>query len=89
MITLPETTETRTGEGVQAKIYHASDHDIDPKAIDSCAIDIIERLRKAGYEAYLVGGGVRDLLAKKLPKDFDISTSATPEEIRRQASQRG
>ncbi|KFC80231.1 poly(A) polymerase family protein, partial [Hafnia alvei ATCC 13337] len=41
------------------------------------------RLNKSGYEAYLVGGGVRDLLLGKQPKDFDITTSATPEQVRK------
>jgi len=67
---------------VQPKIYHANDHDIDPTLIDTDAIYVIKRLREAGYEAYLVGGSVRDLLVKKKPKDFDISTSARPEEIK-------
>ena len=44
------------------KIYHTSDHDIDPANIDPDAIYIIEKLREAGHEAYLVGGSVRDLL---------------------------
>lgn len=67
---------------MQAKTYHPSDHEISFHLIDPDAITVIERLRQAGHEAYLVGGGVRDLLAKKTPKDFDISTSALPEEIK-------
>lgn len=67
---------------MQAKIYRANDHDIDPSSIDSDALVVIERLRTAGHEAYLVGGSVRDLLTGRTPKDFDISTSATPEEIK-------
>lgn len=47
------------------------------------AKDVIRRLQKAGYEAYLVGGCVRDLLLNLTPKDFDIATSARPEEIRK------
>ena len=43
---------------------------------------IISKLQNAGYETYLVGGAVRDLLIKREPKDYDISTSATPEQIR-------
>ena len=43
---------------------------------------MLYRLKKEGYEAYLVGGGVRDLLLGREPKDFDISTNAEPEEIR-------
>lgn len=67
---------------MQPKIYHASDHDIDPILIDPDAITVIRRLREAGFLAYLVGGSVRDLLVKKVPKDFDISTSARPEQIK-------
>ena len=47
------------------------------------AIKVIKRLKQAGFEAYLVGGGVRDLLLGKTPKDFDVSTNATPEQVRR------
>lgn len=68
---------------MKPKTYHASEHDIQSSLVDADAVYVIERLRKAGYEAYLVGGSVRDLLAQKEPKDFDISTSARPEEIKR------
>ncbi|CRX39143.1 polynucleotide adenylyltransferase PcnB [Estrella lausannensis] len=64
------------------KTYLASDHDIDSRLIDEDALYVIETLRNAGHKAYLVGGSVRDLLTKKTPKDFDISTSAKPEEIK-------
>lgn len=67
---------------MQPKIYHVNDHSIDPSLIDQDAIYVVQRLRDAGYEAYLVGGSVRDLLIKKKPKDYDISTSAKPEEIK-------
>ncbi|MEI8365367.1 MAG: polynucleotide adenylyltransferase PcnB [Parachlamydiaceae bacterium] len=67
---------------VQPKIYHADDHDIDPALIDADAIHVLKKLKDAGFLAYLVGGGVRDLLTKKSPKDFDISTSARPEQIK-------
>lgn len=43
---------------------------------------MVGRLQQAGFEAYIVGGSVRDLLLGKLPKDFDIATSATPEEVK-------
>ena len=45
-------------------------------------VDLISELQTAGYEAYIVGGAIRDLLLGRKPKDFDISTSATPEEVR-------
>lgn len=68
---------------MQPKIFHATDHDIDAKAIDADAITVIQKLLDAGFNAYLVGGSVRDLLLKKRPKDYDISTSARPEQIKR------
>jgi poly(A) polymerase len=67
---------------VKPKVYHASDHDIDPAQVDADALSIIKKLKDAGFSAYLVGGSVRDLLVKKTPKDFDISTSARPEQIK-------
>lgn len=64
------------------KIYTVSDHDIDAKLVDADALFVLHKLREAGFTAYLVGGGVRDLLLKRVPKDFDISTSALPEEVK-------
>ncbi|AFP85334.1 poly(A) polymerase [secondary endosymbiont of Heteropsylla cubana] len=58
-------------------------HSISRKEISENALKVLYRLHKAGYEAYLVGGGVRDLLLGKKPKDFDITTSATPEQMRK------
>lgn len=67
---------------MQAKIYHANEHGIDPRLIDSDAQYVVRRLKEAGFEAYIVGGSVRDLLTKNIPKDFDISTAARPEQIK-------
>ena len=67
---------------MQPKIYFAQEHGIDPSLIDPDALYVLERLRNAGFIAYLVGGSVRDLLIHKTPKDFDISTSARPEQIK-------
>ena len=61
----------------------ASEHGLNPREIDKKARTILQALTKGGYEAYLVGGGVRDLLLGKHPKDFDIATSATPEQIKK------
>lgn len=58
-------------------------HPINPKTLCKRSLDIISRLQNAGYQAYLVGGCVRDLLLGKTPKDFDIATSARPEEVRK------
>jgi poly(A) polymerase len=67
---------------VQPKTYFVQEHGIDPRLIDPDALYVLEKLRQAGFVAYLVGGSVRDLLIKKAPKDFDISTSARPEQIK-------
>ena len=58
-------------------------HRIDRKLLSTGAIKTTEGLQKAGFEAFVVGGAVRDLLLKKRPKDFDIATDATPEEVNR------
>ena len=58
-------------------------HCISRKNIDREALKVLYRLKDHGYLAYLVGGSVRDLLLGKVPKDFDIGTDATPEEIKR------
>jgi poly(A) polymerase len=67
---------------LQPKIYDVNEHQIARDQIDPHAHLVIQKLREAGHVAYLVGGGVRDLLLKKNPKDFDVSTSAKPEEVR-------
>src|SRR4026209_2332043 len=56
---------------------------IDPSGIDPDAAKVIQRLRRYDHAAYLVGGCVRDLLLGRKPKDFDVVTSATPNDIRR------
>ncbi len=63
-------------------IYTSKDHHIRNNLIDKNALMVLLKLQEAGHTAYLVGGGVRDLLLKKHPKDFDISTSAKPEEVK-------
>ncbi|GMR07525.1 MAG: polynucleotide adenylyltransferase PcnB [Gammaproteobacteria bacterium] len=63
------------------RIIPRSEHSISRDHISENALKVLYRLKKAGYESYLVGGAVRDLLLGRLPKDFDIATNATPEEI--------
>lgn len=58
-------------------------HNISRKNISPAAIKIIKQLEDAGFAAYLVGGGVRDLLLGNRPKDFDVATNAKPEEVKR------
>lgn len=55
--------------------------------IDPAAFNIVDRLQKNGFETYLVGGSIRDWLAGISPKDFDIATSALPEQVRRKIPQ--
>ncbi len=59
------------------------EHKINRDLIDSRAIETVETLQDAGFETYIVGGAVRDLLLGLAPKDFDIATEATPEEVKR------
>lgn len=56
---------------------------IDPENLDRFASRVVKRLQQAGFEAYLVGGCVRDLLIGRRPKDFDVATDARPSEVRR------
>ena len=67
----------------QALVYTKTEHSINCNKIDTEAVKIIQRLNSQGFEAYIVGGAVRDLLIGKTPKDFDIATSAEPSKIRR------
>ncbi len=64
-------------------IYQYQQHLINIESIDSDALYVISTLQHYGYTAYLVGGSIRDLLLGKQPKDFDVSTSAKPEEIKK------
>jgi poly(A) polymerase len=57
-------------------------HGIDPSLVDERAINVVRTLQKAGFEAYVVGGAVRDLLVGLAPKDFDVATNATPEQVK-------
>lgn len=66
-----------------AKVIARDQHTISRKNISPAAIKIIKQLTESGFDAYLVGGGVRDLLLGGHPKDFDVATNATPEEVRR------
>jgi len=60
----------------------ALEHGLRRDDVDHNALDVVERLQDEGFEAYLVGGCVRDLLLGHEPKDFDVATNATPEEVR-------
>ena len=55
-----------------------AEHGIDPSLLDERAVRVVQTLADAGFEAYIVGGAVRDLLLGMRPKDFDVATNATP-----------
>ncbi len=57
-------------------------HRIDPALVDERAKNVVTTLQQAGFEAYVVGGAVRDLLLGLRPKDFDVATNATPEQVK-------
>jgi len=59
-----------------------AEHGIDPGLLDERAVRVVKTLTDAGYEAYIVGGAVRDLLLGMRPKDFDVATNATPEQVK-------
>jgi len=66
----------------ESAIVPRAEHNISRADISSNAIKVLTRLNKAGYQACLVGGSVRDLLLHHKPKDFDIATNAKPEQVR-------
>jgi poly(A) polymerase len=57
-------------------------HGINPDLLDERAVKVVKTLTDAGFEAYIVGGAVRDLLLNVRPKDFDVATNATPEQVK-------
>ncbi|MEQ8861595.1 MAG: polynucleotide adenylyltransferase PcnB [Pseudomonadales bacterium] len=67
----------------EAQHLSAREHGLQRSQVDGNAVDVVERLEEAGFQAFLVGGCVRDLLLGKAPKDFDVATSATPEQVKR------
>jgi poly(A) polymerase len=63
------------------QVIPATEHEISRQQVSHGALKVIDRLQSAGFTAYLVGGGVRDTMLGGHPKDFDVATSATPEEV--------
>jgi poly(A) polymerase len=68
---------------VAPRILSRAEHNVSRKNIDEDALKVLYRLKNHGYVAYLVGGGVRDLLLERRPKDFDIGTSAHPQQVKK------
>jgi poly(A) polymerase len=77
----PSAEKTAVPKGKRVE-FPASEHGIDPALVDENAVRVVKTLADAGYEAYLVGGAVRDLLVARRPKDFDVATNATPEQVK-------
>src|SRR5436190_1936304 len=74
--------ESVTHKDARPVIHSKEKHGIGRESISKCARRTCEELQRAGYLAFVVGGAVRDLLVGMHPKDFDVATSATPEEVR-------
>lgn len=68
---------------LKPKIITCNEHNISQADISKNALKVLARLEEYGFEAYLVGGGVRDLLLGLHPKDFDIATNARPEQVKK------
>lgn len=65
------------------QVFGPDQHGIDPEDVSSNAVRVTETLQRAGFKAFIVGGAVRDLVLGFKPKDFDVATDATPEQIKR------
>ena len=81
-MTYGHSPQNRIGTITKATIIARDDHNISRANISENALKVLYRLNSAGYKAYLVGGGVRDLLLGREPKDFDVATDAKPEEVK-------
>lgn len=75
-------TQLDTHSRSEPIVVHRADHGVSRSDISESALKVLYRLKKAGYSAYIVGGGVRDLLLGRHPKDFDVVTDALPDEVR-------
>ena len=78
---LPHLNQTPDNGSTGLQVIARSDHCISRENISNAALKVLYRLRDGGFQGYLVGGSVRDLLLGKRPKDFDVATDATPEEV--------
>ncbi len=79
----PLATKVAPAADSPRRILTRDQHSISRSMISENALKVLYRLHKAGYQGYLVGGGVRDILLGKIPKDFDVVTDAHPEQIRK------
>ena len=66
-----------------ARVLDRGEHNVSRRAIPENVLKVLYRLHRSGYRSYLCGGSVRDLLMRRIPKDFDVATDAHPNDIRR------
>ena len=76
-----------TGKGrklvaAKQRIFSKDEHGIHRDQLSNAAVSVCEGLQRAGFKAFVVGGAVRDLLLSRHPKDYDVATDATPEQVR-------
>jgi poly(A) polymerase len=81
-MTIPDKSKKVAKLKIKPTILTRDQHTISRAAISENALKVLYRLKNAEYKAYLVGGGVRDILLGREPKDFDVVTDAKPEQIR-------
>ncbi len=75
--------KTGTAAATEPLVFGPSEHGIALDDVSPNAIRVTETLQRAGFKAFIVGGAVRDLVLGHRPKDFDVATNATPEEVKR------
>ena len=79
----PMVKHSQTHDSSAPKRIQKKSHRIDPHLLSKNAVKVTHTLQQAGYEAFIVGGAVRDLVLGIEPKDFDVATNATPEQVQR------
>ena len=76
-------SQTPEAGAPQSVVRQRAEHNVSRRQMDADALRVLYRLMRSGFTAYLVGGGVRDLLLGREPKDFDVATDAHPRQIRK------
>lgn len=79
----PRPKSIQSGATLVAHKVHKKAHRIDPALLSKNAVKVTHTLQQGGYKAYIVGGAVRDLVLSIAPKDFDVATNATPEQVQK------
>ena len=74
--------KNKTKQPTQPKVIDHQSHQLAVNRVSKHALEVSKTLQQQGFQAFLVGGCVRDLLLEKTPKDFDVATNATPQQVR-------